>query len=206
MRIKNTSEYIFIFRLLFKDKRILYEVGVGKYIIKFDPYPGILWSKSYGIYIFNKQATMCWGEKRLTWYLPTAIWKLTKFSLYDISGGLFYSNDTPGKISRVKADFAACNAVSKISFKLCEKGKLKEVTTYIEELEYVIPGFMSHIVKGHTEKNLVVLVYNDILFKFEGAKDYAPYKIKMRQGELHVDAFRRYCLENIIVTGVANES
>lgn len=158
--------------------------------------------------IFRGRTTMDSSTDR-TWscFLPWTEWRSVRHSFYGVNGEHFASLPDIGKpygrdMKRFDREQAIRDSVPTVSFEFADfDGERITATTKIEECEWKLGTgwfkWLSVFRRPRIARSL------DIQFSAETGPRKGSWKggtvghgIDMRDGELHEDAFRRYCAEN----------
>lgn len=163
-------------------------------------------SKDYGIVFFSDSAHYYWGAqtdssvdcKSGVYFYPFSEWKYIRHSLYDLKGKLWCTEFEATRFNW-KASDALREAVPKVEFIIedFDNTRLK-ATTHIEEREWS-KGIRSFFWLKYFVKNKVIRSLQ-INLDAEMGPEKGSWKgglvgtnISMLPGELHEEAFRRWC-------------
>jgi hypothetical protein len=135
-------------------------------------------------------------------HLPWTQWRFIRHSLYDLNGSHFWTADPKLKLGRYEIVHQVIETIPKASFTFKDyDGTVIIASTYIEEFEWSFgEGFFSWLSifrKSRVQRTL------NIKFSAEVGPEKGSWKggilghgIEMLPGELHEDAFKRYCEQN----------
>jgi hypothetical protein len=138
------------------------------------------------------------ANKNKCFFLPWRNWRHVRYSLYDKTGKHFWT-ERDGDKTAWEANRAVKQALPKVHFQLEDyDGEIITASTYIDEREWLFgTGWckgLSLLVSPKVRRNL------SIDFSSEVGKEKGSWKggitghgISMLPGELHADAFQRYC-------------
>lgn len=147
----------------------------------------------FGAQTGDSSTTQDWAK-----HLPWTQWRFVRISLYDASGNLFWAR-TEKQRGEWRAEFDATEACPKVSFKFDDyDGKRITATTHIAERQWKFgAGWFWWLSVFRADKVVRSLTLN---FSEEVGPEKGSWKggitghgIDMLPGELHEDAFRRYC-------------
>lgn len=148
---------------------------------------------------FGPQTWDSTTTKSKCYFLPWKNWRHVRFSLYDLDGKLFWNE---GEKERFEVRWAVQAACPTVSFEFDDyDGKRIQATTRIEEREWRFGEkafkWLSLFRKPRIQRSL------NIDFSEEVGPEKGSWKggtvghsIDMLPGELHEDAFRRYCQQD----------
>lgn len=153
---------------------------------------------------FGRQTDDSETEQRWSYFLPWKQWRHVRDSFYGLTGELFWTS--PPGFKKFGADgwaewSRAKDSVPRVVFEFADfDGQRIEASTCIEEREYRLGEkwckCLSLFRRPRIHRSL------DISFSAEVGPEKGSWKggtmghgIEMRPGELHEDAFRRYCDE-----------
>lgn len=137
--------------------------------------------------------------KSKVYFLPWKQWRHVRFSLYGSSGEHFWTQFERDRKSGFREQLDAENAAPKVRFAILDNdGQEIEATTHIEEREWRFGEgwfkWLSLFRRAKIRRSL------SIAFSAEVGPEKGSWKgglmgtsIEMLPGELHEDAFRRYC-------------
>jgi hypothetical protein len=171
--------------------------------------------RKYGVSLFENHLSIYYGrqtegreEKRWGYFLPWNEWRFVRFSLYDLEGKHFWTMPEKMKGGDFGAQYKivreAEERVPKVGFRFKDfDGEEIEATTRIEEREWLRGDgwfkWLSVFYKPRIRRSL------DIEFSKEVGPRKGSWKggtlghgIEMNPGELHEEAFNRYCEEHSI--------
>lgn len=172
--------------------------------------------RQYGTYLFENHFNIIYGrgdanfhrdifgeEQRWSCFLPWSEWRHIRHSLYGLQGEHLYSQFNKDKMSdRFDIFYKEEQKTPKVVFSFFDfDGEEIEATTHIEEREWHrgegIFRWLSFFFAPKINRSL------DIQFDKETGKRKGSWKggilghgINMKLGELHEEAFRRYCQQN----------
>lgn len=143
-------------------------------------------------------------RQRTSWFVPWNNWRHVRHCLYDLRGNLFWTEPErkKGQKSDFDAWYTAKESCPSRTFSFTDfDGEFLQAKTRIEERQWELGtgGFkwLSKFKKPIIHRSL------DIEFSGETGKRKGSWKggtighsIAMRSGELHMDAFMRYCEEH----------